>query len=61
MTMQGNPLKDCIHADAPYLETSLNSDNLTLFCNHLSDRTLHGKSRSRKVPSKSRSRKVHFV
>ena len=43
MTMQGNPLKDCIHADAPYLRPLLKMDNLPLICKHLSDIFLHGK------------------
>ena len=39
--MQGNTMKDCIRAHAPYLSHLLKMDNLPQFCKHVSGNVLH--------------------
>ena len=40
--MQGNTVKACIHATAPYLSHLLKLDNLCPFCTNVSEEDLHG-------------------
>ena len=39
--MQGNTVKACIRAHAPYLSHLLKMDNLPQFCKHVSGNVLH--------------------